>query len=46
MNDETARQILAELKAIKLGIMVLVGAVFGLALRHYGWKEMLFGAWQ
>jgi hypothetical protein len=33
------------LRSISLALYALVGLIIGLAIRHYGWKELFFGAW-
>lgn len=45
MNEDQVKSALAELRQIRLGIYLLIGAIFGLAIRHYGIWDFLFGAW-
>ncbi|UQS95230.1 hypothetical protein Pam5_14 [Pseudanabaena phage Pam5] len=43
--DDKSGPILSELRQIRLGVYLLLGALVGLAIRHYGLWNFLFGAW-
>jgi hypothetical protein len=45
MTEEQFKALRSELSHIRIAVYVLVGASFGLAVRHYGLWQFLFGAW-
>ena len=45
MTDDQFKALRSELSSIRIALYLVLGAILGLAIRHYGLWQFLFGAW-